>query len=281
MDRRPDKHVPAGDWRKFLVDSFAANRPYDVLVREILAADGAEPKARAAARFYLDREAEPNLLTRDVGRLFLGMNLTCCQCHDHPLVNSYKQDYYYGLFAFLARTQIAADVKPAALGEKADGDTTFTSVFDPAKTIKTAALRLPNSAIVVEPKPEKGKEYKVAPAKGVRAVPNFSRRAQLAPELTASRQFARTAANRLWALMLGRGLIHPIEFDHSANPPSHPELLDALTDQLVAHKFDVKWFLREIALSATYQHSSERKGETEPERFLAAPVKPLSAEQLA
>src|SRR5262245_30498387 len=125
MDRRPDKHVPAGDWRKFLVDSFAANRPYDVLVREILAADGAEPKARAAARFYLDREAEPNLLTRDVGRLFLGMNLTCCQCHDHPLVNSYKQDYYYGLFAFLARTQIAADVKPAALGEKADGDTTF------------------------------------------------------------------------------------------------------------------------------------------------------------
>lgn len=283
MDRRPDKHVPATEWRKFLLDAFAANMPYDALVREILSADGSDPKKRAAAKFYLDRDAEPHLVTRDIGRLFLGENLTCCQCHDHPIVNAYKQDHYYGIFAFVNRSSVSAEVKPAALAEKADGDTTFTSVFDPAKAIKTAALRLPGGPVVPEPKLEKGKEYRVAPAKGVRAVPQFSRRAQLAPTLTASRQFARTAANRFWAMMTGRGLVHPLEFDHPANPPSHPALLDLLTDEFIAHKFDVRWLLKEIALSQTYQRSSERRtgAEPEPERFLSAEMKPLSPEQLA
>lgn len=282
LDRRPDKHVPAAEWRKFLTDSFAANKPYDVLIREVLSADGADAKTRPAAKFVLDRDAEPHQLTRDVSRLFLGMNLTCCQCHDHPQIRSYQQDHYFGLYSFLSRTQLAADIKPSALGEKADGEVTFTSVFDTAKAVKPASLRLPGGAIIVEPKLEKGKEYKVAPAKGVRPVPSFSRRAQLAPALTASRQFARTAANRLWALMFGRGIIQPVEFDHKANAPSHPELLNKLTDELIAHKFDVRWFLREIALSQTYQRSSKQTAvETPPDRFLAASVRPLSAAQLA
>lgn len=281
MDRRPDKNVPAAEWQKYLRDSFAANKPYDQLVREILSADGSDPKLRAAARFYLDRDAEPNLITRDISRVFLGMNLTCCQCHDHPLVNAYKQEQYYGILAFISRSQIAPGVKPVALSEKADGDTTFTSVFDPSKAVKTAVLRVPGGKIVPEPKLEKGKEYKVAPGKNVRSVPTFSRRGQLAPTLTASRQFARTAANRLWAMMLGRGLIHPVEFDHKANPPSHPALMDKMTDELIAHKFDIRWLLKEIALSRTYQRSSEQKGEPDPARFLAAAVKPLTAQELA
>jgi hypothetical protein len=283
MDRRPDKNVPGAEWQKFLRESFAANKPYDALVREVLSADGADPKARAAARFVLDRDAEPHLLTRDISRIFLGMNLTCCQCHDHPLVNAYKQDHYYGLYSFLSRSQVVLEAKPVALGEKADGDVTFTSVFDPSKAVKTAMLRVPFGPIVAEPKLEKGKEYKVAPAKGVRGVPQFSRRSQLAPNLAASRQFARTAANRLWAMMMGRGLVHPVDFDHKANPPSHPELLDQLTDDLIAHKFDVRWFLKELALSQTYQRSSVRPNGSEPapEKFLVAALKPLSPEQLA
>jgi hypothetical protein len=183
--------------------------------------------------------------------------------------------------AFIARSQITPGVKPVALSEKADGDTTFTSVFDPSKAVKTAVLRVPGGKIVSEPKSEKGKEYKVKPAKNVRSVPSFSRRSQLAPNLTASRQFARTAANRLWAMMLGRGLIHPLEFDHKANPPSHPELMDKLTDELIAHKFDIGWLLKEIAQSRTYQRSSEQKAEADPAKFLTAAVKPLTAQQLA
>src|SRR5262249_1867781 len=86
----------------------------------------------------------------------------------------------------------------------------------------------------------------------------------------------------LWALMMGRGLVHPLDFDHSNNPPSHPELLALLTEEFIATKFDVRAYLRELALSATYQRSSEAPaGVKEPPRFAVALLKPLSPEQLA
>ena len=131
MERRAEVYVKAGPWREFLYQAFAENRPYDVLARQILAADGADPASRPAARFLLDREADPNLIARDVGRLFLGMDLQCCQCHDHPLIDGYKQQHYYGLYAFVSRTVLiggkSADgtLKPgsvAVIGEKAEGD---------------------------------------------------------------------------------------------------------------------------------------------------------------
>jgi hypothetical protein len=141
--------------------------------------------------------------------------------------------------------------------------------------------RLPGAAPVEEPKVEKGKEYKVAPAANVRPVPAVSRRELLARAITdpKDRAFARTAANRLWAMMLGRGLVQPLDFDHSDNPPSHPELLDLLTDQLTEHHFDVKWLLRELALTKTYQRSSEER-DGPPDRYLSAALKPLAPEQL-
>lgn len=285
MDRRPDKHVKDAEWREFLRGSFAANKPYDQLVREILSADGADPKARAAARFYLDREAEPHQLTRDVSRLFLGMNLHCAQCHDHPIVETYRQDHYYGVYAFLGRTSLFTDKakKVAVLAEKAEGDVAYESVFLP-KVKKTTGPRLPDGEPLAEPKLEKGKEYAVAPKSGLRPVPKYSRRAQLAGQIVQSPRFKRATANRLWAQMLGRGLVHPVEFDHQHNPPSHPKLLDLLAHDLVARKFDVKAFLREIALSRTYQRSSEpsRGAKEVPETsFAVARLRPLSPEQLA
>ena len=70
---------------------------------EILAADGADPKLRPAARFYLDRKSEPNLITRDIGRIFFGRDLQCAQCHNHPLVKDYQQSDYYGCSPSSAR----------------------------------------------------------------------------------------------------------------------------------------------------------------------------------
>ncbi|MFP6752026.1 MAG: DUF1549 domain-containing protein, partial [Pirellulaceae bacterium] len=75
IERTGDKHVTAADFQKYLYDSFVADKKYDQLVREILAADGSDEKIRAAARFYLARDGEVNRLTRDVGRMFLGMDL--------------------------------------------------------------------------------------------------------------------------------------------------------------------------------------------------------------
>jgi hypothetical protein len=288
MERRRDKHVPRAQWQEYLRTSVAANKPWDVLVREILSADGADPKQRPAAKFYLDRDAEPNLLTRDISRLFLGTNLQCCQCHDHPRIDDYKQAHYYGLFAFLSRSSVVVDrkLKLAVLSEKADGEVTFQSVFDPKKVTKKTGPRLPEEPPLKEPAVEKGKEYVAAPAAGVRGVPRHSRRALLGPALARAdnESFRRNIANRLWALLMGRGLFHPLDMDHGANPPSHPELLTELADDIAAHKFDVRYFLRELALSQTYQRSSELPpgaAEPEPTAYTVALLKPLSPEQLA
>jgi Protein of unknown function (DUF1549)/Protein of unknown function (DUF1553) len=288
MERLPAKNVPEAQWREYLRASFAANKPWDVLVREILTSDGADVKQRGPARFLLDRGGEPNMLTRDVSRLLLGMNLQCAQCHDHPRVEEYKQDHYYGLYAFLNRTTLVRDkaLNVAVLSEKADGEVTFQSVFDPAKVTKSTGPRLPGGPPLKEPKAEKGKEYVVAPAPNARSVPKFSRRALLGPQLARAdnRPFTRNIANRLWALLMGRGLVHPLDMDHPANPPSHPALLDLLTDDLAAHQFDVRYFLRELALSQTYQRSSELPAgaaEPEPAGYTVALLKPLTPEQLA
>lgn len=287
MERRDGSQVPAEQWKEFLRASFAANKPWDQLTREILGSDGADPATRPAARFFLDRQAEPHLLTRDISRLFLGMNLQCAQCHDHPKIEDYTQEDYYGLFAFLNRTVLFRDraKRISYLGEKADGDVTFVSVFDPAKKTKASGPHMPDLPGFKEPAPEKGKEYVVAPANDKRPVPRYSRRALLAPKLTdpANVAFRRNIANRLWALLLGRGIVHPLDLDHGANPPSHPELLTLLADDLAAHKFDMRYFLAQVAKSRTYQLSSELPPgvKEEPARFTAAVLKPLSPEQLA
>ncbi len=92
MERRSGTLVPAADWRKWLFACFRENRPYDAMVREVLEADGSGVgQERAPARFLLDRGAEPNLLVRDVGRMFLGRDYQCAQCHDHPLIEDYYQ----------------------------------------------------------------------------------------------------------------------------------------------------------------------------------------------
>jgi hypothetical protein len=287
MDRRGAKNVPLAAWQEYLYQSFAANKPYDQMVRELFSTDGADPKTRAAARFILDRDGEPHMLTRDTGRLFLGMNLKCAQCHDHPLVPTYHQEDYYGLYAFFSRSFLFQDAakKQKVLAEKAEGEVAFQSVFVP-KVTKNTGPRLPGLAALTEPVLAKGKEYLVAPAKGIRPVPAFSRRSLLPGALLDSRneRFKRTAANRLWAMMMGRGLVQPVDFDHQANPPSHPELLRLLADELAARRFDLKAFLRELALSRTYQRSSMAKaggkGMPDERAFAIAALRPLSPEQL-
>jgi hypothetical protein len=256
MERRAEKHVKNVDWQKYLYESISQNKSWDQLAREILAADGTDEKNRSAAAFYLARDAEPNGITRDVGRIFFGMDLQCAQCHDHPLISSYYQSDYYGIYAFLNRGVLFTDKdKNVFYAEQAEGDVSFTSVF--TKESDKTFPRLPTSFEIDEPFFPKGEEYDVAPADKVRPIPKYSRRAKLAELATngSNRQFNKNIANRLWAHMMGRGLVEPVDLHHADNPPSHPELLELLADQFVAMKYDLRAFLREIALSATYQRS--------------------------
>ena len=286
MERRGDKVISDEPWKEYLRKSFADNKPLSDMVGEMLGADGADESLRPAAKFYLDRGGETNLLTRDIGRLFLGINLQCAQCHDHPLVLDYFQEDYYGIFAFLNRSYVFTDkAKKVFFAEKAEGDVSFVSVFDPDKTEYKTGPRLPGLEVIKEPTFKKGEEYQVKPEDGIRPIPKYSRRAELARLLPSKQNalFKRNMANRIWALMMGRGIVHPLDFHHEDNPPSHPELLHVLAERFAATNFDIKSLLRQIALSQTYQRSSlpSENLPSEKETFAVAPLKPLSAEQLA
>lgn len=270
-------------WRGYLAEAFAENRPWDVISREILTGDGTDKRTGSAVKFYLVRDVEPHQLTRDVGRLFLGVDLQCAQCHDDPRIDEYYQADYYGIYAFLQRVKAHPTMPRGALvSETADGATKFTSVFT-AKSGETNP-RLPGDEMIADPKLEKGKEYVIKPGGKDPGVPSYSRRKKLAERLPRSetRGFARNIANRLWAHMLGRGIVHPVDLHHAENPPSHPELLDRLTSWLVDHRFDLKGLLREIALSRAYQRSSRLPSgvrELPVDAFAVSELRGLTTEQ--
>lgn len=287
MERRGDD----ADWRAWLEKSFAANKPWNQLVYQILNADAEDEENRAAAYFMskrLDKYGQNPVdypgLVRDIGRMFLGQDLQCAECHDHLFIDDYKQLDFQGLFAVYRNTFVRRDVKFPAVGEKAmTAPIEFVSVFDP--TQRKTGPRIPGGSSFTIPQPKPVESPASKKKQPVPPRPEWSAVELIAQELTRpeNRQFARTAVNRIWYVLLGRGLIHPVDLDHSDNPPSHPRLLDLLTDEFIAHDFNVKWLIREIVLSKTWQRSSrlpESADPPDPDRFLVAIERPLMAEQL-
>ena len=261
MERRSN----AADWLAFLKSSIEQNKPWTEIVATIIAADGVDAKNRGPVNFYFARNVEPNLMTREVGRIFFGMDIQCAQCHDHPLIDDYLQADYYGIYAFLNRTyQFQPNKKkPAVLADNPKSDVSFKSVFTGFEG-KTRP-RLPREQEIDEPTFKKDDEYKVKPdkkKKELRPIPKYSRRLKFAELVKkgTNKAFRRNIANRLWAHMMGRGLVHPVDLHHSDNPPSHPELLDLLADEFAAMNFDIRAFLKQLALTKTYQRSVSLPG---------------------
>ncbi len=289
LERRGGGKIPESKWRDYIREQIGKNRPWNEIVRELLAVDG-DFKNKPAAKFMADGDKlDPEKTAHDIARLFLGMNLGCAQCHDHPVVDDFKQADFYGIYAYLNQTRVQEDkkTKAAVLVEGAvTNRVEFKSVFK--KTKETTAPHLPGRPEVTIPVFAKGEEFAEPPADGKPGVLKFRARALLAEELTSADnvQFARNSANRFWFVMMGRGLVHPLDMMHSGNPASHPELLDALAKEFAAHKFDVRWLLREIALSEAYQRSSRAPKGVDPKSIPAASyrvanLKGLSAEQTA
>lgn len=264
LERRSDTKVPDADWEKYLRDSFAANKPWNQLVSELLFVNEEDQKLKPASKFFLvSGRKEMDLRTEDVARLFLGRDIACSQCHDHPEVGDYTQSDYFGLQTYLVDDPAKANVE-------------FESVFVPGK--QTTGPRLPGGEELTIPKFEKDQKEEAA---------KHQPRMFLARDLPRADDslFVRNSVNRFWFLMMGRGLVHPLKLHHEDNPPSHPELLDAMAAEFVAHNFDVKWLLRQIALSESYQRSSllpagvELK-EAPPHLYRVAIIKPLTPEQM-
>jgi hypothetical protein len=290
LERRAGTVVKDAAWNEYLRSSFAANKPWNEFVRELVAAVGSNESASPAIRFFVDGgRGDHHQLTRDVGRLFLGMDLQCAQCHDHPSIDDYHQADYFGLYSYLKQSKLQADKKKNSFLIETVTQTRieFQSVFAPNDKRQTGP-RLPGGQEVEIPKFEKGKEFALPPKDGLPGVPKFQLRKLLAEHLTSNdnQRFARNAVNRFWFLMMGRGLVHPLDLLHSKNSPSHPELLTLLSERFIAHKYDVKHLLREIALTSAYQRSSllpdgVKANGIAPVSYRVALAKPLSAEQMA
>jgi Protein of unknown function (DUF1549)/Protein of unknown function (DUF1553) len=256
MERRANTHVPQDQWTEWLRTQLANDRPLHQWMADLLVADGA-PGNRAAARFLLDRTGDPHAITKDVSRIYFGRDIQCAQCHNHPSIDTYLQTDYQGLLGYFSGLQLAevadGDKKVQMLAEKSPADAPFESVFHKGNKHRVLP-HLFTAAEVAEPWTIPGEDYHPAEA-GRPAKPLHSRREQLANQIRsgALEPFNRNLANRIWALVFGRGVVEPVDLFHAENPPLSEELLSEVTQQLVAQQFDLRKFVRELVKSQTFQ----------------------------
>ncbi len=255
----PGNERPAGlAYHAWLRRQIADDAPYDAMARTLLLATG-DSHTVGPANFHRTA-AGPRDQAEMVSELFLGARLRCANCHNHPL-DRWTQDDYHGLAAIFARIERGRTVRLLPRGE----------VSHPA-TGEAAVPRLP------------GERFLTEPASG-----QADGRAALADWLTSkdNRQFGRAIVNRLWKSLMGRGLIEPTDDLRETNPATHPELLDRLAADFVAHGCRIRHTLRRIATSAAYERSPAPAGKsadaqvTDDRFYSRALPKPLEAEVMA
>ncbi|HEY1859168.1 MAG TPA: DUF1549 domain-containing protein [Gemmataceae bacterium] len=245
----------------WLADEFAKNRPYDKMVRELIAADGLWTDKPAtnfvSVTIQPDNKNQPDpvRLAGRVTRAFLGLRLDCAQCHNHPFTE-WKQSDFQGLSAFFGQTHLG-----------------FTGVHDG-----------PGEYEVEDRKGEA--KHLVAPR--VPFAPDLlpdhgSERSKLAAWVTDAKNpfFARATVNRVWALMFGRPLIEPVDNLETDGPV--PAALQLLADDFTAHDFDLRRLVRLIAATEVFQMDSATEheiGKAEDHAWAAFPITRLRPEQV-
>jgi hypothetical protein len=252
---------------KWLTDKFNANTPWNQFVFDLVTATGTVEENPAVTYFLANRSVDK--LTDGISQHFLGIQLQCAQCHNHPFTE-WKQTEYWGMAEFFARVQ----PQNPKNGNKG-GDNTQIGVRETAARTKLKDF-FPESAKQVAPKFLGGAEAKIAPTEPARPV--------LARWMTAPDNpfFAKAMVNRTWAALFGSGFVNPIDDMHDGNVPSHPALLDAMARDFSRNGFDVKFLYKSILLSKAYQRTSKPAAGNDKDETLFShqAVKVLSPEQL-
>jgi hypothetical protein len=237
----------------WLEEQFARNRPYDELVRDLIAAEGLWTDKPATnftnVTLQPDKQNQPDpvRLAGRVTRAFLGLRLDCAQCHDHPYAE-WKQADFEGMSAFFGQAHLGFT------GIR-DGGGEYEVEHPKTKKKKTVAPHVPVRADLI---PEEG-----------------SRRWKLACWVTSAKNpyFARATVNRVWALMLGKPLVEPVDnLEADAAPPA----LQILADDLVAHGFDLRRLIRVIAATEVFRKDSAAQHEVTPAEEKAWAVFPMT-----
>ena len=255
-------HKGIWSFQEWIRQSVADNKPYDELVRELLASTGSTGENPAVNYYRVARTPQDAMETTT--QLFLGVRMVCAQCHDHPF-EKWTQDQYFQMSAFFS----AIGIRP---GFKSGEEIVYEKRQD-------AELKHPKDGRVVEP------EYLV-PVEGAPALESAGDQRPALVEWLTSKQnpfFARAVANRIWSYFFGRGIIEPVDDIRASNPAVNAPLLDALAQDLKDHDYDLQHLMRTIVESRTYQASIQTNSWNENDgiNFSRRIPRRLSAEQLA
>jgi hypothetical protein len=244
--------------QKWLRTRFAKNVRYDNLVGELLITLGGDELGPSL--YFQANDLSPEKLAASSAELFLGLQLQCAQCHDHP-TSHWKQKDFWGLAAFFARVNARDGNGMMQMGYR---------LVDSEK----GDVHLPDSTEIVEPKYPAGD---VATGEEQR-----SRRVQLVLWMTSRENdfFARAAVNWAWTHLFGRGLVDSL--DDADTNTSESKLLSELANFFVKSGYDVRKLWRTLAITRLYQLSSRDPvaDTSKPQHFARMVAKPLTPEQL-
>jgi hypothetical protein len=252
-----------GMWafRDWIQDCLRSGKPYNEMVRELIDVQGSIHRDGAAN--YYSVAKTPEDLAKTTSQVFLGVRIECAECHNHPFEKWTQNDYYH-LAAYFAGVKYKGFHGSAHVG----GD--YLLVLD-----DNAQVKHPRTGQVMQPKPLEGE---------AQDLPGHARLKALADWLGNPQNpfVARNVVNRIWGRLMGRGIIDPADDVRASNPPTHPELLDALTADFVKHGFNLKHLMRQIAGSYVYTLSSQASKANEKDTQYYAYYRPrrLTAEQL-
>lgn len=229
-----DQPIDTYPYWKWIRDSVAQGKPFDRMIADRIAAQGRD----AMTRHYGEENTTIERLVTEQVRVALGRRFDCNQCHDHPF-ESFSQDQFWGLGGFFSRVnfldywEVVFDNPAGGYGDQSAGG----PVLHPRTKVEVQPTFLDGAVLPPEDR--------------------IDPRRHFGDWLVAQPGFAEAAVNRLWKEFFGRGLAEPIDDFRADNPPTHPELLQALAQDLRDHRHDLRRTMRLIVDSHTYQLSSQ------------------------
>jgi Protein of unknown function (DUF1549)/Protein of unknown function (DUF1553) len=245
--------------QEWLRSRFAENLRYDRLVADMLVSSGTIDNSPTG--FFVALENKPEKIAAKTARVFMGVQLDCAECHNHPFDN-WKQTDFWGFAAYFARLSTDNERMMTPNPEVKDSD--------------QGDVKLPGTDQVIPPKP--------LVETGLSGLSTGTRRQQLTLWLTARENpfLARAAVNRVWAMLFGRGLIEPIDDMRSIDIASHPQLLSELSDYFSDTGYDLRGLLAMLASTEAYNRSTLHSSGQAPEASYAVmATKPLTETQLS
>ncbi len=275
------------DFIAYLRASVRDNKSWKQLFREMMLGPWKTKTQKPANRFLDKRARNLDRLTTDATRVFFGVDISCAKCHDHPLVEDWKQDHYYGMASFFNRTTGGK----GTVGEKTEGEVKFAAADGSEKTANMMFLSgrvvsdsASKDAPVKDESQPDGAEKKPADKQDEQRK-RISRRQRLVETVLENRTFfSRALVNQLWQYFHGRGLVYPVDQMHSQNTPAVPGLLEWLADDFSGNGYNIRRLIAAIVSTRVYQLSSQLPGDGEPpaaDLFAVAGLRPLGRKQLA